>query len=340
MQKAGRVNGRVLLTGAAGFIGAAVCERLRLESDRPVRLLLHNRTPDPPWPAGFETVSGDLARPETLSGVCQGVDTVLHVAAYIGNDQERLEAVNVRGTEALVSEARSAGVRSFVYVSSAAIYGYAVHRNARETDVTVDPATPISRSRVGAERAIVDGGGLVLRPLFVYGRGDTRFLPVIIRSLERFPFLINGGRALLSVISVDDLAALLLSLANDGGASPPKGVFHANDGHPVRLRDIASSLVDGLGLRRPRFSLPFFIARRVLRSSRRTAFPEATRTSAKHRLFLVSKDHYYDSTKLWDFVRPLRPGPPLPEQLPKYADWYRRFLTPVSAKDGHDPATR
>lgn len=320
------MNRRVLLTGASGFIGRAVCEGLRLGSDRPVRLLLHRRAPETPWPARVDAASGDLALPRTLSGICEGVETVLHIASYIGHDQDRLEAVNVRGTEALVSEARRAGVRSFVYVSSAAIYGYAVHRNAREMDVTVDPATPISRSRVGAEKAVLAAGGLVLRPLFVYGRGDTRFLPVIIRSLERFPFIVAGGRAQLSVISVDDLAAVLIALANDGGDVPPRGVFHAADGHPVRLRDIAGSLADNLGLKRPRYSLPFFIARRVLRASRRTAFPEASRESMRHRLFLVSRDHYYDPARLWDLVSPLKPGPPLPEQLPRYADWYRQCL--------------
>ena len=326
MPKAGRMNRRVLLTGAAGFIGRAVFEGLRFRNDRPMRLLLHRRMPDLPLPTGVDAVPGDLARPETLSGICEGVDTVLHVASYIGDDPGLLDAVNVRGTEALVSEARTAGVRSFVYVSSAAVYGYAVHRNARETDVRVAPATPISRSRVWAERAVFDGGGLVLRPLFVYGHGDTRFIPVIIRSLERFPFMINGGRAFLSVISVDDLAAALIALASDGRSSPPRGVYHATDGHPVRFRDIADSLADGLGMRRPSLSLPLFVARRVLRPSRRTAFPSAGRASANHRLFLIAKDHYYDSRRLWDLI-PMKPGPPLPEQLPRHAEWYRRFLT-------------
>ena len=325
MPKAGRMSGRVLLTGATGFIGRAVCAALRVREGRPVRLLLHRSAADEAWPAGFEAVSGDLGRPETLAGLCEDVETVLHLATHIGDDQELLEAVNVRGTEALVSEARTAGVRRFVYVSSAAIYGYAVHRGARETEVAVDPATPISRSRAGAERAVLAGGGRVVRPLFVYGRGDTRFLPAVIRGLERFPFMIGGGRARLSVISVDDLAAALIALADNGGQAPPPGVYHATDGQPIRFRDIAAALSDELGLRRPPFSLPYSLARRVLGSPGRTAFPEAGRASTAHRLFLIAKDHYYDPTKLWELIG-TRPGPPLPEQLPKYAEWYRRFL--------------
>jgi len=324
MPKAGRMKGRVLLTGAAGFIGRAVTDGLRARDDRPVRLLIHRRGRDEAWPPGFEAVPGDLGRPETFSDVCQDVETVLHIASYIGDDPERLEAVNVRGTEALVSEARASGVRRFIYVSSAAIYGYAVHRNARETEVAVDPATPISRSRAGAERAVLAAGGLVLRPLFVYGRGDTRFLPVVIRGLERFPLMIAGGRARLSVISVDDLAAALISLADRRGPAP-EGVYHATDGRPVRFRDITGALGRELGLRRPSFSLPFFLARRVLGSRGRAAVADAGRASRVHRLFLIAKDHYYDSTKLWELLG-TKPGPPFPEQLPKYADWYRQFL--------------
>lgn len=326
MPEAGRMSGRVLLTGAAGFIGRAVGEGLRARGDRRVRLLVHDRAPDPPPPAGFEVVAADLARPGTLAGLCRGIETVLHVASYVGDDPERLEAVNLRGTEALVAEARAAGVRRFVYVSSAAVYGYAVHRYARETEVTIDPATSVSRSRAGAERAVLAAGGLVLRPLFVYGNGDTRFLPVIIRGLERIPFLIAGGRARLSVISVDDLAAAMIALADGRLTAPPAGAFHATDDHPVRFRDIAAALRRVLGVRRPRFSLPYFAARRVLGALGGPDFSDAGRASRAHRLFLVAKDHYYDSTKLWSLLG-TGPGLPLTERLPAYADWYRRFLT-------------
>lgn len=326
-----RVNGRILLTGAAGFIGRAVCEGLRARGDRPVRLLVHDRSPDPPWPAGTDIVRADLARPGSLAGVCESVETVLHAASYIGDDPDRLDAVNARGTEALVSEARAAGVRRFVYVSSAAVYGYAVHRNARETEVTVDPSTPISRSRAGAEKAVLAGDGLVLRPLFVYGRGDTRFLPVVVRALERFPFMIGGGRARLSVISVDDLAAAMIALADGRAEAPRGGVYHATDGQPVRFRDIVAALGRELGLRRPFFSLPFFLARRVLGSGGRSGFADAGRASKAHRLFLIAKDHYYDPTRLWELLG-TRPGPSLPEQLPRYAAWYREYLAGPGAK--------
>jgi hypothetical protein len=74
----------------------------------------------------------------------------------------------------------------------------------------------------------------------------------------------------------------------------------------------------------PTFSVPLFIAQAMLRLSGESLFQKAGQRSSMHRLFLVSRDHSYDAGKLWDLVS-VRPGPPLPERLPQYADWYRQF---------------
>jgi len=62
-----------------------------------------------------------------------------------------------------------------------------VHRGASEAGTRVAPATPVSRSRVAAEDAVLDAGGMVLRPMFVYGTGDTRFLPALARRSPASP---------------------------------------------------------------------------------------------------------------------------------------------------------
>jgi nucleoside-diphosphate-sugar epimerase len=319
------MNGRLLLTGATGFVGRTVLRRLNNAAGPALRLLLHQNSPAPSLPSNIEPVFADLSRPQSLQGICDGVDTVLHLAGYIGDDRERCDVVNGRGTEELIAQAQKAGARRFLYLSNAAVYGFAVHRDAKETDVVVDPATPISRSRVRAERAVLNQGGMVLRPLFVYGQGDRYFLPVIIRALDRFPSLINGGRARLSVISVDDLADVMIALAAEPWAERHAGAFHANDGHPVSLREIAGALAQHVGSRRPAVSVPFFVAKNMVRLSPKRIFVNGGQRSLTHRLFLVSRDHFYDSSRLWKLV-PFGPGPSLSERLPQYADWYRQFV--------------
>lgn len=326
------MTGRILLTGATGFVGRAVGEQWKGLSQPAIRFLIHeNMTALPKLPQS-EFVYADLSRPKTLGGICKGIDTVLHLASYLGNDEERCNAINGQGTEALVEQARLSGVRRFIYLSNAAVYGYAIHRNARETDVMVHPATPISRSRVQAEQAVLSIDGIVLRPLFVYGGGDTHFIPVLLRALNRFPFIINRGKARLSVIAVDDLAAVLVNLTKGAWTLQHRGIFHVNDGHPVRLKEIVTSLHQCVGSALPRISVPFFVLHNILRLFEQGIFGKTDQRSIKHRLFLVSKDHFYDSSKLWDLVS-IKQGPPLPEVLPRYAEWYRQFVQMNKSKD-------
>jgi nucleoside-diphosphate-sugar epimerase len=233
--------------------------------------------------------------------------------------------VNARGTEALVERARSSGTKRFLYLSNAAVYGYAVHRNAKETEVTVDPATAISRSRVRAEQTVLENNGIVLRPLFVYGHGDSHFIPVLIKALERFPFMIDGGKARLSVISVDDLAEVIVNLATDEWSRGYRGVFHVDDGHPVSFKEIAVSLAACVGSRLPSLSMPLFLAQSVMRLAGRGIFQKSGMRSSSHRLFLVARDHYYDTSKLWNLIS-VKPGPSLQDGLGRYNGWYRRFV--------------
>jgi nucleoside-diphosphate-sugar epimerase len=327
------MRGRVLLTGATGFHGRAVLERWAVGGP-PLRILVHASSPPEPRPSGFEIARGDLARPETLKGSCDGVDTVLHLASYVKDDASLCEAVNGEGTEALVREARAAGVRRLITATSTAVYGYAVHRGASEDEAIVRPVTAVSRSRARAERAVLEAGGIVLRPTFVYGAGDTHFLPVIIRTLGRFPVLINGGRARLSVVAVDDLAAVLAALADPDRTPGLSGAFHVNDGRPVSLREIVDALALSVGLKRPVLSLPLGVVGLLSRRPGMRAIQRAGLDSVRHRMFLVARDHYYDASKLWSAV-PVRPGRPLPERLPEFAGWYRRFT--AGAAGGERP---
>lgn len=316
----------MLLTGAGGFIGQHVLRALREVAVPPrLRLLRHERPLAAAAGGGAEVVTADLSEPSSLEGICTGITTMIHVASYVGDDVARCEAVNGRGTEALVQQARSAGVERIVYLSNAAVYGYAIHRGDTEADAIVAPATPISRSRARAELAVLDAGGIVLRPLFVYGDGDTRFLPAIMRGLTRLPFLIDGGRARLSVVAVDDLAEVIARMATLSNAPPDPGVYHVTDGRPVTFRAIAESLASNFGLQVPRWSLPYGVGRWLVRAARGGLLGgHGWAVSDDHRLFLVTHDHYYDDAKLRRQLQ-LPVHPALPERLHCYVEWYARF---------------
>jgi nucleoside-diphosphate-sugar epimerase len=131
----------------------------------------------------------------------------------------------------------------------------------------------------------------------------------------------------MSVISVDDLADIVAVLATAPWTEDHRGAFHANDAHPVSFSEIALALSQCVGSALPSFSLPFRIAQDVILRFGRGLFPKGGIGSLGHRLFLVSRDHYYDSGKLRTLVA-AGPMPSLPEALPRYASWYRQFVHP------------
>src|SRR6185436_1273261 len=113
----------VLVTGAAGVMGARLVRGL-VEAGWRVRALV---LPGDPLRARLEALGpaceireGDVSDPFSLGGLCEGVDTVYHLAAVIiAHDDTVFERVNRDGTTNVVAEARAAGVRHFIYVSSA-----------------------------------------------------------------------------------------------------------------------------------------------------------------------------------------------------------------------------
>jgi len=137
---------RILIAGATGTVGSAVLPPLAAFGV-PMRVLQHHRrfAAPPARPGGhedrtgrpeIEVARGDLARPESLRGIAEGCDVVVHAAARTGfaslaRDAQR--RINVRGTEALLREAQSAGVRVFISI------GYT--GTVQERD---DPSRPVN----------------------------------------------------------------------------------------------------------------------------------------------------------------------------------------------------
>jgi nucleoside-diphosphate-sugar epimerase len=321
---------RVLVTGAAGFVGRAVLRHFTADGVLPaegvaLRALVHRSELAAPIARRVEIARGDLGAPATLNGVCDGVDALVHLAVRISDDPAECETVNAIGTERLVEQARTAGVKRVVYLSNCAIYGWAVHRGVDEEHAVVAPVTPISRSRVRAERAVLAGGGTVLRPLFAYGDGDTRFVPALLRAARRLPFLVDGGRARLSVISVDELARAIVRIVVAPWVARLQGAFHINDAAPVSFLEILQALSRTFDIRLPRRSLPYALVRHLVRFAPAITGVTSRSASGAHRLFLVSRDHWYDAGRLRSRIGLAREAP-LVDRLDEYADWYRPFV--------------
>lgn len=184
------------MTGGTGFVGARLIEQA-LAAGHQVRAL--TRRPQV-GRANLDWVEGALGDVAGLARLVDGADAVIHVAGVVNApDRAGFATGNIAGTEAMLAAATSAGIKRFVHVSSLA---------AREPDLST-----YGWSKAEAEARVVasDRDWTVVRPPAVYGPGDTEMREMFRLATFGLALLPNAGR--LSVIHVDDLAALLLVLA-------------------------------------------------------------------------------------------------------------------------------
>ncbi|MGK4579108.1 NAD-dependent epimerase/dehydratase family protein [Kitasatospora sp. HPMI-4] len=319
---------RILVTGGSGFVGSAVVPLLRSAGVQ-VRVLAHQRSVAPG--PHVEVVDGDLTDPATLRGICRDVDGVLHLASYIGKDEERCAAVNVDGTRRLVEEAGRAGVGRFVQLSTAAVYGNGPFRKVSEDAVEPRPVSPTSRSRLSAERFVLGAGGAVLRPYLVYGSGDRWVMPALLRMLRALRSgLPERGAAMLSLTEVGSLARSLARMAVTAPPQRASGVFHACASEPVSLRELVVATHRHLGFPLVGGDQPFERAREELVAA----------GCDSHLLDLFGVDHWFDATRLGT-VGGCASGSGLSAGLAAHAAWYREELLPdpSSAHSGEPAGT-
>jgi nucleoside-diphosphate-sugar epimerase len=244
---------KVLVTGANGFLGSHIAERLQAHDGVELRLMLR-RTSNLEFLGSveYERVEGDMRDEASLAAAVQGVEIVVHVAGLVSALTEaRYHEVNARGTEALVRAAKAAGVRRFVYVSSLAALGPSLD------GVTVPPnPRPISgygRSKLAGEHAVLaerDAMSVaIVRPPAVYGERDRGLLPFYRMAKMGFVPVYGDGRNRISFIHARDAADATIAVALADGSSG--AVYTINDGavHTWRSLVEAWSKVTGRRLR-------------------------------------------------------------------------------------------
>ncbi|MBN1760703.1 MAG: NAD-dependent epimerase/dehydratase family protein [Chitinispirillaceae bacterium] len=232
-------DGRLfLLTGGTGTIGGALARRLIAGGGR-VRILTlpgDLKAPEFEGMEGIELRYGDIADPEAVNGICEGVTTVVHLAAVVLSDDDLVfDRVNVNGTRYLLTDARNCGVNHFVHISSAS--------------VTYRKMTPYSRSKRIAERYVRDAAvsWTIIRPTLVYGEEGGMEFDRFVDYLASWPVVpfIGSGKALKRPVYVGDLVDGItrVALLEHGSGK----IYNLSGGSSISMVDFARLCLTLLG---------------------------------------------------------------------------------------------
>lgn len=257
---------KVLVTGAHGFIGSHLVDKL-LQEGASVRALVS------PWGKlenllgvreRLELVRADVRDPESLKGVCDDVRLIYHAAARVADygPEAAFWRVNVSGTENLLREAERAQVTRLVLVSSVAVHRYSGFRNADPRTLPRDGTlSAYAGSKVAAEMALASAGleTVSVRPgLWPFGPRDPNFARVV-KLLQKGQLpLVGGGRAVLNTAYVENLVDGLW-LAGTVPQAAGRVYVVADAGTPS-WRELLSELAGMLDAPEPRLSLPGWLS--------------------------------------------------------------------------------
>jgi nucleoside-diphosphate-sugar epimerase len=293
---------RIFLTGGTGYIGRALARRLA-EAGHEVRALVRATSKTEPLrELGIATFVGDIGDRYSMRAAMSGADWVIHAAADLdpGAPAERMQQINVQGSENVASLAYKLGVGRFLSVSSIAWFGGSPADGSPGTEASpaLQPFPSLySATKHAGEQAIQEWARRGLRvntvyPSLVYGppgkkEGSNFFLRQIVKG--RIPAVVGADRKA-SWIYLDDLVDGLLKVME--AAPPGRGYLMAGD--VTTVRDLVDRVCRLGGVRPPRLNLPVPAARALmlaalplfkLRGRRPPVAPEQLESLARHWAF-------------------------------------------------------
>jgi len=210
----GAVRPRVLVTGAAGFIGSHFAPYLAARGFEVRAIDVH---PAARAARGVDFRLQDIREPRGLTAALAGIDTVFNLASVhldVHATPAQFESVNVKALEQLIEMSAAAGVRRLVQVSSVGVYGHVAHPPAAE-DAPLNPGNDYERTKAAGEAAAQRAAGrtgldlIIVRPSWVYGIGCPRTAKLIRSLRKRQFFFIGRGDNLRHPLYIDDLNAAL-----------------------------------------------------------------------------------------------------------------------------------
>lgn len=306
----------MLVTGAGGFIGRALCGRL-LGAGWEVRAAL--RTANSFAPEGTRRfVVGDLAEAPSWDAALEGAKAVVHLAARVhemsGRSEDAYQRVNAEATRELAAAAARAGARHFVFLSSIKVNGESTAQG--EAFRPSDPPRPrdaYGRSKRDAEQVLAEARGSmqtdIVRPPLVYGP-DVRanFLRLMRLVDSGLPLPLASVRNRRSLVFVGNLADMLLRCLERPAGNRTLLVC---DGEDLGTAELVRRLAGHFGRRVLFIPVPPALLRAAARLARRGAEVER-----------LTQSLVVDASETWRTLD-WRPAIAVDDALAATVAWYR-----------------
>ena len=304
--------GRVLLTGATGFLGSPLLRRL-VAGGAEVRALTRSPTKAAALAEqGVDSVVGDIDDPEALAAALDGIAVVYHLAGKLLEPDEPDEVyrrTHVDGTRLLLEACRRhRGLERFVHCSTTGVLG-APGDETPDESAPLRPTNIYEATKAEAETLVQRAGrsgfpAVIVRPGLVYGPGDLHLLPFFRTVLHRRFRPIGRRPTWLHPISIDDMTEAFVRCGLYPAALGE--CFHIAGPEPVSLERLAKTIAGSLGTTLPRGRIPYAAAWALAAGG--DALPPRIRRSApltRNRLEFLTHSRVYDvgkSKRLLDFV--------------------------------------
>ena len=256
-----------LVTGATGFVGYALVQRLTVNRDSGGVVVAVSRI-DRSWPERVRPIQVSNLQPATQWGaVLQRVNTVVHLAARVHVMQDTatdplaaFRTVNVDGTLNLARQAAASGVKRFVFISSVKVNGESTEPGHAFSEADApNPQDAYGQSKHEAEEGLrqlsADTGMevVIIRPPLVYGPGVKANFAALMRAVQRgWPLPLGTVHNQRSLVALDNLVDFIVNCITHPQAA--NQTFLVSDGEDLSTPDLIRRMARAMN--RPARLLP------------------------------------------------------------------------------------
>lgn len=242
---------KVIVSGATGFLGGALCARLLAHGHQVTGL---GRDPEKLAALASKGASALQVDLSTTAAAVGDHDAFVHCAALSSpwGHLRAFEAANVAGTANALAMAKAAACRRFVQISTPSVYfRFEDQLAVREDAVLPPPVNAYAATKLAAEQLVLEQRGLdtiILRPRGLYGAGDTALLPRLLAVAARRPLpLMRDGCAIIDLTHVDDVVGAIVA-ALQAPSNLAQRVFNISGGVGLNVRAVAEAAGDAAGV--------------------------------------------------------------------------------------------